>query len=410
MDEWSGPTLMGNVVAEQGPDTEVLSLGRQWHISNQGWVRLLASETPRGGLPSPGYQLPVALPADHNLTFMVMPQLPYFLPYLQSVYPGGVTTPVVDKGEWLFTLYRVSKEQRSALEGVLAVPSQATPVTVRAFGDAPPGWTTYPSPMRWTAMWRVPQYWNYGLRIGPGPARLAIDGKTILTVPAGGGIESTEVALAQGDHFVDYQGTLVGPGKGALLEWSPVQRLDQAQSRNWGSIPIARLRAAPQGPDGLFGVVTSKGLPEQHRLDGTLATDSLLRQTGILDRPFTTTWRATLHAPASGVYTMGMFTQGALDLRIDGRVVVHSDGPRDEPVDGQVDLQTGDHAVEVVYEVQAGNGGLEWIWTPPGGERSIVPRSVLTPPPGAGVGPPLSADVLTSVPMMPIEAAIEIAP
>ena len=97
-----------------------------------------------------------------------------------------------------------------------------------------------------------------------------------------------------------------------------------------------------------------------------------------------------------------------MDLHIDGRMVVHSDGPRDEPVEGKVDLQTGDHAVEVVYEVTAGSGGLDWIWTPPGGERSLVPRSVLTPPPGVGVGPPLGDDVLGSVPPMPMEAAIEV--
>ena len=291
MDKWSAPTLMGRVVADQGPDTQVFSLGRQWHISNQGWVRLLAPETPRGGLPSPGYQLPVALPPDHNLAFMATPELPYYLPYLKTLYPGGTTTPAVDHGQTLFTMYRVSKEQRSALQGVLAVPPQGTPVNVTAFGEAPPDWSTYPSPLRWTAMWRVPRYWNYALRIGPGPARLTIDGKTVLTVPAGSDLQSADVALAQGDHFVEYDGTLVGPRHNAVLEWAPAPRAGRAQPLDWQPIPLARLRAAPQGPDGLFGVVTSNGRPEQHRLDGTLSTESLVRQTGIVNRPFSTTWR-----------------------------------------------------------------------------------------------------------------------
>ena len=412
MDEWSAPTLMGHVVADQGPDTQVFSLGRQWHISNQGWVRLLAAETPRGGLPSPGYQLPVALPPDHNLAFMVMPELPFYLPYLQSLYPGGTTTPAIDHGQKLFTMYRVSKEQRSALQGALAVPPQGTPVNVPTLGDVPPGWSTYPSPMRWTAMWRVPRYWNYVLRIGPGPAHLTIDGKTVLTVPAGRDVQNVEVALAQGDHFVEYDGTLLAAGRGSVFEWSAIPQTSPGQAVPplvWERIPTARLRPAQNGPDGLFGVVTSEGRPEQHRLDGTLAAESLIAQTGIVGHPFTVRWTGTLRAPVDGTYAMDMFAQGKMDMRLDGKLLLHSDGPRDVPIVASVDLQAGPHPVEVLYEVKEGPGGIEWTWTPPGGERSVVPRFALTPPAGAGVGPALPPDVLSSSQPMPVEAPIELA-
>ncbi len=39
---------------------------------------------------------------------------------------------------------------------------------------------------------------------------------------------------------------------------------------------------------------------------------------------------------------------------------------------------------------------LEWAWTPPDGETSIVPPSVLLPPPGAGSGPARTAAELGS--------------
>ena len=413
MDEWSGATLMGTTVRDQGEDTDVFTMGRQAHIVNQGWVRLLAPETPRGGIPFPGSELPLAVESNNqNLAIMVMPQQPHYLPYLRDVYPGAKETRVFDRNDFLCTMFRISKEQRAATLGALVTPPQGAPLRVEHLGEAPPNWSTYPSSMRWTAMWRVPRYWNHALRIGPGPARLTIDGTTVLTVRAGEDVQSTEVALAQGDHFVEYDGTLAAPGKSAVLEWAQIQRPEPGQPvppLDWRPIPLGRLRPEQDGPDGLFGVITSDGRPEQHRLDGTLATGSLSSQTRIGGRLFTTTWTGTLHAPVSGTYGMGLFTQGNVDLRIDGQLVLHSDGPRDEPIEGRIELQAGPHPVAVVYEVRDGPGGLEWTWTPPGGERSIVPRSVLTPPPSVGVGPPVPFEALGAGDAMPVEPPIEIA-
>jgi hypothetical protein len=410
MDEWSEPTLLGTTVRDQGEDTDVFSMGRQSHIANQGWVRLLAPETPRGGIPFPGSQLPLAMESNQNLAILVTPQQPHYLPYLRDLYPGGKETRALDHGQLVCTMYRISKEQRAATVGALATPPQGEPVRVEHLGQAPANWSVYPSPMRWTAMWRVPS-WNYALRIGPGPARLTIDGKTILTVAAGAAVQSTEVALATGDHFVEYDGTLAAPGKSAVLEWTPIERPEPGQPAApliWRPGLLAHVRPAQRGPDGLFGIVTSAGRPEQRRLDGTLATGSMSTQTRIDGRPFSVKWTGTLEAPVTGTYGMGLFTQGKVDLRVDGISVLHSDGPRDEPIEGKVDLQAGPHPVEVVYEVSSGPGGIEWTWTPPGGERSIVPRSALTPPPGAGVGPAVPFTALDLKDRMPVEPAIEI--
>lgn len=406
MDEWSNPTRLGTSVRDEGEDTDVFSMGRQDHIVNQGWVRLLAINTPRGGLPFPGSQLPLAVESPHNLTIMVTPQQPHYLAFLRDLYPGAAERPVLDKGQLVCTMYRISKEQRAASLGVLAISPQGDAVRVARLGEAPPNWSVYPTPMRWTAMWRVPRYWNYALRIGPGPARLTIDGKTVVTLRAGEEMQSTEVSLAMGDHFVEYDGTLTAPEKKAVLEWSPVQRGEPGQAApqpTWESIPTARLRPARQGPDGLFGIVTSEGRPEQRRLDGTLATGSVSAQIGIDGHLYTVKWIGTLHAPVKGTYGMGFFTQGKVDLRVDGQQVLHSDGPHDEPIEGHVDLQSGPHAVEVVYAVSNGSGALEWTWTPPGQQRSIVPRSALSPPPGAGVGPPVPFEVLGNPDAMPTE-------
>jgi hypothetical protein len=411
MDEWSEPTLMGRVVHEQGDDTQVFSLGRQSHIVNQGWVRLLAPNTPVGGLPASGTDLPVPLPADWNLAFMVMPEQPHYLPYLRMLYPTGTVTPAVDRGQTQFNMYRVSKEHWLATQGALAMPPQGDPVRVAQLGAAPPGWSTFSTRMRWTATWRVPRYWNYAVRIGPGPARLSIDGTPVLTVPEGVGLRSAQVSLAQGDHFVDYDGMLESADRPARFEWASLptpQRHQPAPPLEWQPVPRGMLWATARGPDGLVAVVTSEGRAEQRRLDGTLATGNLSAQVQSGGRPYTATWTGTLKAPLSGTYAMTLFALGAIDLRIDGQPVLRTDGPHDQPVEGTVALQAGPHPVEVLYRVKAGPGALDWTWTPPGGERSLVPRSVLAPPRAAGVGPPVPLEVLGTRDKMPTSEPFEI--
>jgi DNA-binding beta-propeller fold protein YncE len=77
-------------------------------------------------------------------------------------------------------------------------------------------------------------------------------------------------------------------------------------------------------------------------------------------------------------------------VRIDGRPVV--DGERE--ASGMVELTAGPHSVDIRYSWGGGLPRLEWFWTPPNGERNIVPPTVLTPlrrsaPPDEVPGAPL---------------------
>jgi len=65
---------------------------------------------------------------------------------------------------------------------------------------------------------------------------------------------------------------------------------------------------------------------------------------------------------------------------------MHGDGSSDSTLEASPNLTAGPHSIEVDLEVKDGPGVLEWIWTPPAGERSIVPPSALSPPEHAGIG------------------------
>jgi hypothetical protein len=413
-DRWPQPTSLGNAVNEQGSDSWVFTIGRQYHMVNSGWVRLLAPWTPRGGIQAPGSHLPLALPADKDLAFLFYPAQEPYLPYLQELYPGGTLKRYVHPTENLmFSVYRVPRGEWSKTQGAIAQDPSGKQYHVAALGSPPNTWNTYPSRMTWSAGLTVPQYWNYAVRVGPGPARLQIDGVEVLSVPDGTAAMSATVSLARGKHAVSYEGTLAREGEPALFEMAdvPEEVPDQPPpALEWRSPGTELLAAGWDAPHGLYGVVNIEEHPEQHRLDGTLADCCLTNQIHTDGMPYTTTWTGSLEAPATGVYSMTLFTQGAISLKIDGRPVFEADEPSDRFQGATVELIAGPHPVEVVYSAKDSPGGIEWVWTPPGGTTSIVPPSALSPPPGAGVGPPVPPDRLGHRDRQPTDRPVETVP
>ncbi len=406
MDMWPYTRVEGQTVAREGKDGLVVSLSYQFHMVNSGWVRLLAPTANRAGVLTPGSFLPLSMPADKDLAFFVYPGQSYYLPYLADILPGGRVTRITHPPDvFMFSLYRVPREAWARQQGALARAPGTTAVAVPAIGQPPPGWTRFPGAMTWSAALRVPQYWNYGFRAGPGPARLVLDGKEILKVPEGEASATASVSLARGDHGIVFEGVVTRPGEPALFEWESLTPEDSAGPSNegWQKIPTASLRPSDGSPTGLFGIIDVPGRPQVRRLDPTVATGGLgeeARSGG----PFEAKWAGTLRVPKTGSYEMGLRAVGGpAALKLDGKTVVQSEGERDEVIRQDVPLDAGAHSVELDYDVRHGPGGIEWLWKPPGGAESIVPPSVLSPPPGAGLGPRLPLQVLGAPESQPVD-------
>jgi hypothetical protein len=95
---------------------------------------------------------------------------------------------------------------------------------------------------------------------------------------------------------------------------------------------------------------------------------------------------------------MSLFAQGAVTLKVDRETVISTEASSEVPTSGDVVLAAGPHSVEVTLRVTGGPGGLEWTWTPAGGVPSIVPPSVLSPPPGKILTPVVGPDQLEGDP------------
>lgn len=386
LDAWPYPRIEGGTVAHEGRDAWVVSLAGQFHMVNSGWVYHLAPDSFRAGILSPGFHLPLTMPANRDLAFLFYPGQDDYRHLVEAIYPGGAFRRVtLPPDQWTFDVYRVPRAAWQASQGALAHLPDGTSVRVPGPGDSAPG-ARLSSTLRWTAAMRVPRFGNYAFHLGPGPARLMIDGREVLSIATGDPVKETSVCLARGDHFVELEAARAGGRPPAHLLWAP--SWNAGERPVFRAIPTAILRPLAEPPGGLFGVVTFRGGRRQERLDGTLATWNLSDEFQFGGEPFGAVWTGSLVAPTPGSYTMGLLASGTAELKIDGQTVLRSEGPHDKPVAASVVLGAGGHAVELSFKESVEPARLEWTWTPPGGETSIVPPFALRPPRGVGVSPP----------------------
>lgn len=407
-DRWPQPTIQGRAVADQGPNALVITVGRESHQINSGWVRLMAPNADRGGMQSPGSALPLALPADRDLAFMLYPTQEYYLPYLEQLYPGGTVHRYRHPTEGLVvTMYRVPRSDWIARQGALASVNGAPAVHVSNLGVLPSRVEHFPVHITWSALLRVPQFWNYDVGVGTGSDRLSIDGRIVIQ---GESQRQASVALARGEHFVHLESTIASAGQFVPIKLkaeveqgapSPAAPITWQTVRQEQTVPAKR-------PQGLFAVVHGEGLPDEQRLDGTLATCCLSDSVNSGGRPYEAIWKGSLTTTQSGIYPMSIFSQGPVTLRIDGRTVIRSSQSADTVTKGRARLSAGRHTVQFQYTVQGSPGGLEWTWTPPGGREQIVPESALQPPNGAGVGPPVAWALLNGVSTQPADMPLDL--
>ncbi len=390
LDRWPFTRVEGVTADEAGTGGWALTVGNDAHMVNSGWVRLQAPRAHRMGVATPGVALPLAMPAVRDLSFLVYRRQRYYLPYLESIYPGGVLRDVRHfPNEPVVMMYRVPLAAWAPRRGALVSVAGGPPVRVDAIGDPPPGAIgarRAPRPARWSAALRVPRFGNVRFSIADGV--LAVDGREILR--ARGGVRETTVALPEGDHRVDFSAPLGGAPVRFL--WEPEGEASLRPTR------CSELWAVDGPGQGLLGTYSAPGVPEQLRLDGAIAAMSLGADFDF-DEEWTARWRGTLMAPADGPYLFGFMTHGGtVEMTLDGGPPRRTTGDEErierfEPVR----LARGPHTLEIVYRVAHRPAAIDWIWTPPGGVESIVPPSALRPPEAAGPRPPLSSETLTTL-------------
>jgi 4-amino-4-deoxy-L-arabinose transferase-like glycosyltransferase len=336
-----------------------------------------------------------------------LPEDPMF-EVLQSFYPGAtkVTLGKPD-GTPVITAYHITAEEIDARREVAAVYVSSGGETIsraekrlgtigmQAEGEGAdlPASLAYPVNAKWSGGLVVPGYATYHFKLdAPAGATLTLDGRPVLEATPGGAVEA-DLVLAKGIHDVDLSGVL-----------------DQAQHRiglswGWGSNADQIFPVAPQylwgGKRGmLLGQSYPSAADESWFTTPELQVGNtpplLARRDSILSWRHVNvalgwgtfvfgTWTGTLHAPVDGDYFFDAKTPGRISLWLDGELVglVNlSQGPLLWPVNRT--LTAGDHRIEIRFQTLADNSDFHLFWQPPGGTRTLLPPSALSPG-GGGV-------------------------
>ena len=395
MNLWEGWNQEGRAARNLPPGTQVLSLGSSFHMINSGWVRLVAIDAERAGVPSPGSVLPLATDGGNDLAFYVYPGQKYYTPYLRGLYPGAEALDYRLAGEgFYFDLLRVRKEDVAAARGARLTLPGAPPQAVAAPGVLPdgvalPDGKTQPPTLanaRWTTTLRVPQQWNYAFRMAGAErgARLLVDGVELLAVEPGGTGETVTAMtmLPRGDHGMMLAAPLARGDDPIVLEWA---KLFPGAQPEWRTFTPEDLRATDAAVQGLLGRVEVGGRPPQTRQDNALATCCLQDLLGAGNAPFSARWSGTISVTTPGVHEFRFNSAYPLRFWISGIELLDVQGGGEFTT--AADLPAGSHAVEIAVQAHERQTGVfEWAWLPPGGELSIVPPDALAPAAEFGPG------------------------
>jgi hypothetical protein len=103
-------------------------------------------------------------------------------------------------------------------------------------------------------------------------------------------------------------------------------------------------------------------------------------------RPYTVDWSGQIKIPDDGDWTFGLRINGKAQVLIDDQLVVNATEPSNnnsneagDPIEGTIKLKAGSHSIQVHYLDYLGDSRLHLYWTPPDGQKQIVPSDALLP-------------------------------
>ncbi len=151
MNRWEGWNQEGYAMTLLPPDTLHVSLGESFHMVNSGWVRLLAPDTRRGGVRSPGSMLPLPVDGARGLALLLYPNQAAYLPWLLDLYPTAAPIDYrrAGEGHYFDYLYVTPVDIASGRGATINVNGDAAGVAT--LGDSPPFATPPGAAATWSA-------------------------------------------------------------------------------------------------------------------------------------------------------------------------------------------------------------------------------------------------------------------
>ena len=362
---WESGTMQGRYVASLGSGYRVYSLAAPQLYFDSSITRFLAPNVEGDSLLNPALRLPLAVPADHDLAFLVFPNMSQYLPLLRSLYPTAAMEEVTGGADHVaFTALRVPRAEITRWQGLTARygDTERTEPDASALGG---GAQTYPTNATWSGSIYLEQGGSYRFHADGPVSALAIDAALL--------VEGRQLTLGPGWHSIQIEGRLPDPGSRVKLEWQPPDQPMSVIPAQWLDFRelAGNLRAS-----------WTEGGTTIERRDRTIGFRDLSELFGG-QGPVNVRWKGTLNVPSDGGYSFSLRSTGQTEITIDGKSVVTNGGDNwaNQQTTGTVHLSAGPHSLSVGYSGRSDGGFLEALWQVPGEKSpSVIPPEALVPP------------------------------
>lgn len=353
-------------------------------------VRFLAPEVKGTKLLLPQDGFPLREPGDRPVAVVVDNENTWAVEEAKRIYPKAQV--IVDRspsGNPMVHTILISPEEIRGVQGLRAqyFAGQAPdgpPVlsrTERHLDGAPVEDALLPaSPWiaRWDGVLIAPTWGDFEIVLeSPSASSLQIDGKTILE--EGSGERHAIVRLPQGRHPILV--SMKGGERTVRLAWRQPFKAGEP-SPDLQVIPAFDLfQPSSVSTGGLIG--------EYYRGEGIAGPIAFSRIDPFIDfynhylplpRPYTVVWSGFLEANVPGQYEIGLRVRGKAEIFLDGQLLLSQSEPTDYAGAG-VRLAAGRHDFRMRFLDNLDSSRIHLYWTPPGGQRQIVPPEALLPYP-----------------------------
>ncbi len=374
-------TLSGMVLRELDPSESTVYLSM--FIHNHYVTRFLAPTFEDTKVIVPPDVLQLRPPGGTNAVLLVDPEQAWIVGAARELYPEALYTVFSDpQGNPALHRLDISNQEIQAIQGLevrywRGASTDNTPAVTGVEKQVEAEWPveaplTLPFFAAWEGILYLPESGEYGFRLeAPGEAAAWLDGLPILQLENGGAAEF-RARLPQGNHPLKVQAA--GGAGNVQLAW----QVEAAGA--FESIPPEMLyRSPPVTANGLVGSYYEGGfggpLPAIERIDPFI--DMYIHLIP-LERPYGVEWRGEIEIPADGTYEFGLRINGQAQLYINDTLVVDAPEPADN-ASGTIDLEAGRNRIRLRFLDYLGGSRIHLYWTPPGGERVIVPSTALFP-------------------------------
>jgi len=338
-------------------------------------------------VPEPAHFLPLHRAMDGPIVVVVGPTQLSWVPYIREQYPHATVREVrwSTNGRLLFPVVEIPADDVRGRTGLTAVAVEGReserPVVADPFGATAP-LRARNGLLRWSGRIYWPSDRAVTLKVRS-TAPLTVRIGDAAPIRAADGAETTaQLTLPRGWQPIVIDERLVGPRDLTLTlddGRTPPRRITR-----WELRPDA-------APEGLRATFTREGETLLRTVEPQINLHADEGSWGDLGRlpvvaPFEVSFEGALRVPRPGQYELEVYSTGPYELRLDGESICAGETVRaEEPGICRVtrSLQAGEHPLVARWTAPKSRTSsrrvFQMYWTPPGGQRELVPPSAFVP-------------------------------